>query len=155
MSCRFNSLRVNFFLLSKILQRGEASSGLLSELRGKPWSQRAWSASKHLVLRVGKICNSWQTQVKSQNPNLPPVGLSSCLSSVGSCSPGLYLLFWQNFLPLNFDCVYLFLLWWLLYFMQHSYVFIVNSRREAGSRPHLPSAPSILSPKCFWDNQRF
>lgn len=90
-----------------------------------------------------KICISWQTQVKSQNPSLPPAGPFSRLSSVASYSFRLYLLFWQDSPSLNCDCVNLFLLWWLLYFIQHSYVFIVNSWREAGNRPHLSSASSF------------
>lgn len=41
------------------------------------------------------------------------------------------------------------LLWLLLYFMQHSYVLIVNSRRETGSRLHLSSTPTVSSPEVF------
>lgn len=77
-----------------------------------------------------------------RTPAFPPAGPFSCFASVGSCGLGLSLLFWQDFLSLNFDWVYLFLLWWLLDFYA-TFLCVYCSSLEGG-RKEISSFPSSI-----------
>lgn len=96
-----------------------------------------------------KFASPGEPRPNPGTPAFPPGGPLSCFASEGYCSLRLYLLFWQDVLSLNLDWVYLCLLWSLLDFMQHSYVFMVDRQREAGRRPHLSPALFISSPEGF------